>query len=136
MFYLVAFVFMMGLTIHPDSRHMRKYLFLALVASLAQELYAFFNPEQTTLLDWVYPRMPLFQQFVLLRDFFSAIMVIVRILDSRRATEERILIESIEKHSNELQNVLTNLTKLNALYSKKLEAKEIEEKSWLTRAKG
>lgn len=135
MFYLVAFVFMMGLTIHPDSRHVRKYLLIAFVSMLGQEVYAFLHPEQPTLLDLVFPRMPLFQQFVVLRDFFSVFLVIIRIVDSRRTTEEKSLLRDIQKEPEDLGSVVAKLTRLNEIYHQKIEAKETDQKSLVSRIK-
>lgn len=87
MFYLVAFVFMLGLTMHPDHRHLRKYIFLALFFTLGQELFAFYYPKVPTVLDLIFPKMPLFQQSVVLRDLFSILLVIIRITDMRKKTE-------------------------------------------------
>lgn len=87
MFYIVTFIFMNGVTIHANQRKCRKYLLALLMLALAQEFLAYNYPDQPTVTDWFYPMMPLFQQSVLIRDFLSILIVIVRIKQIRKNTQ-------------------------------------------------
>jgi hypothetical protein len=79
--------------------------------------------------------MPLFQQSVILRDLFSILLVIIRVVDMRKRTEEKTLIQNLHRYGyedNTVESVKT-LTKLNELYTVKLQAHQRDEASLMTK---
>lgn len=89
MFYIISLIFLMAVTYQLEERYLRKYTVLALLIGFGAEIYAFRNPEQPTLIDLVFNKIPLHRQFIIMRNFSSIVVAIILASHSRKSTRDK-----------------------------------------------
>lgn len=96
MFYIISLIFLMAVTYQLEERYLRKYTILALVLGVGLELYAFKNPEQPTIIDLLYDKIPLHRQFIIMRNISSILVAIILANHSRKLTRDKQLVKSLD----------------------------------------
>ena len=134
-YYFVVTLYALSFTIDEDLRPARKYILPLIIIFGAYEMFIHFHPEITTVFDFMHNKIPIFLQKAILKNFLSVFIAIIRTKFSRSLTQEKKLLNSLDKDhtESEYRDIMQGLL---AVYQERSKKKAEKIGSWGTKIKG